>query len=120
MGTIIVAERFCGGITEAEKRQLFDEHITWYQMYGMSMRPVPKSWEEFQEYWDHMCTNVLEDNKATRDVLDLTTLAVPPLRAVDPQVAVGVAAAHVVAVLCLVHGGVVRPAGAKAVGLHLV
>lgn len=78
MGTIIVAERFCGGITEAEKRQLFDEHITWYQMYGMSMRPVPKSWEEFQEYWDHMCTNVLEDNKATRDVLDLTTLAVPP------------------------------------------
>ena len=24
---MIVAERFCGGITEAEKRQLFDEHV---------------------------------------------------------------------------------------------
>ena len=27
VGTIIVAERFCGGITEAQKRQLFDEHV---------------------------------------------------------------------------------------------
>ncbi|WP_082948068.1 oxygenase MpaB family protein [Mycobacterium sp. 852014-52450_SCH5900713] len=72
MGTILVAERFGGGLTEAEKRQLFDEHIQWYRMYGMSMRPVPKTWEEFQVYWDHMCRNVLEDNYATRAVLDLT------------------------------------------------
>ena len=71
VGTIHVAERFCGGLTEDEKRQLFDEHIAWYRMYGMSMRPVPKSWEEFQDYWDRMCREVLEDNKATRDVLDL-------------------------------------------------
>ena len=27
VGTIHVAERFCGGITEDEKRQLFDEHV---------------------------------------------------------------------------------------------
>ena len=72
MGTIMVAERFGGGLTEADKRQLFDEHIQWYRMYGMSMRPVPESWEAFQDYWDHMCRNVLEDNYATRAVLDLT------------------------------------------------
>lgn len=75
---LLVAERLRGGITEAEKRQLFDEHIVWYQMYGMSMRPVPKTWEEFQEYWDHMCANVLEDNKATRDLLDFSTTGKPP------------------------------------------
>ena len=45
-----------------EKRQLFDEHVEWYRMYGMSMRPVPETWEDFQVYWDHMCRNVLEDN----------------------------------------------------------
>jgi uncharacterized protein (DUF2236 family) len=45
MLVIKVAEYFCGGLTEAEKRQLFDEHVQWYRMYGMSMRPVPKSWE---------------------------------------------------------------------------
>jgi uncharacterized protein (DUF2236 family) len=47
-------------------------------MYGMSMRPVPKSWEEFQEYWDHMCHNVLENNWAAREVLDLSTMTKHP------------------------------------------
>ena len=73
-----MAERFCGGLTEAQKRQLFDEHVEWYRMYGMSMRPVPASWEEFQVYWDHMCRNVLENNCAARAVLDLTELPKPP------------------------------------------
>jgi uncharacterized protein (DUF2236 family) len=77
MGTILVAEHFCGGITEDEKRQLFDEHVAWYRMYGMSMRPVPETWEDFQEYWDLMCRNVLEDNRATRDVLDLENYGKP-------------------------------------------
>ena len=78
MGTIVTAEHFMGGLSEVEKRQLFDEHVEWYRLYGMSMRPVPESWEEFQAYWKHMCTDVLEDNSATRDVLDLSTLGVPP------------------------------------------
>ena len=47
-------------------------------MYDMSMRPVPQTWEEFQVYWDHMCTEVLENNKAARDVLDLRGLPKPP------------------------------------------
>ncbi len=34
VGTIHVAERFCGGLTEAQRRQLFDEHVEWYRMYG--------------------------------------------------------------------------------------
>jgi uncharacterized protein (DUF2236 family) len=78
VGTLIVAERFCGGITEAQKRQLFDEHVQWYRMYGMSMRPVPKTWEDFQVYWDQMCREVLENNFAARAVLDLTELPKPP------------------------------------------
>ncbi len=77
VGTVHVAERFCGGITEAEKRQLFDEHIQWYSICGMSMRPVPKTWEDFQIYWDRMSREVLEDNKATRDVLDLAKYPKP-------------------------------------------
>ena len=78
MGTILTAERFGDGLTDAQKRQLFDEHITWYRMYGMSMRPVPKTWEEFQAYWDHMCRNVLENNWAAREVLDLSTMPKHP------------------------------------------
>lgn len=78
MGTILTAEHFGSPLTEADKRRLFDEHLTWYRMYGMSMRPVPASWEEFQVYWDRMCREVLEDTWAARQVLDLSTMPKPP------------------------------------------
>lgn len=76
--TLRTAEHFMGGLTEAQRRTLFDEHVQWYRLYGMSMRPVPRTWEDFQRYWHHMCSHVLEDNKATRDVLDISRLAKPP------------------------------------------
>jgi uncharacterized protein (DUF2236 family) len=78
MGTIVTAERFGGGLTESQKRQLFDEHITWYRMYGMSMRPVPRTWEEFRVYWERMCREVLEDTWAAHQVLDLSSMPKPP------------------------------------------
>ena len=78
MGTILTAEHFGAGLTEADKRRLFDEHITWYRMYGMSMRPVPETWEDFKVYWDRMCREVLEDTWAAREVLDLSTMPKPP------------------------------------------
>ncbi|TRW83402.1 DUF2236 domain-containing protein [Mycolicibacterium sp. 018/SC-01/001] len=68
---IKTAEYFCGGLTDAEKRQLFDEQVQWYRMYGMSMRPVPGSWEEFCEYWDRTCRDELEINRATRDIFSI-------------------------------------------------
>jgi uncharacterized protein (DUF2236 family) len=71
MLVIKVAEYFCGGLTEVEKRQLFEEHVQWYRMYGMSMRPVPKSWEDFQEYWQRVCRDELEINQATLDIFQI-------------------------------------------------
>jgi uncharacterized protein (DUF2236 family) len=65
------AEYFCGGLTEAEKRRLFDEHVRWYRMYGMSMRPVPNTWEEFGEYWERVCRDELEINRATLDIFNM-------------------------------------------------
>ncbi|GAB2782656.1 oxygenase MpaB family protein [Amycolatopsis magusensis] len=77
VSALLIAENFMGGLTAAQQRKMFDEHVQWYRMYGMSMRPVPQTWEEFQEYWHRMCTEVLEDNKATRDVLDIREIAKP-------------------------------------------
>ncbi len=78
MGTVLTAEHFGGGLTEADKRKLFDEHIAWYRLYGMSMRPVPQTWEEFQAYWARMCSEVLENTWAAREVLNLSTVPKPP------------------------------------------
>jgi uncharacterized protein (DUF2236 family) len=77
-GTILTGEHFCGGLTDAQKRQLYEEHKQWYRLYDMSMRPVPETWEDFQVYYDQMCREVLEVNKAATDVLDLSSLGKPP------------------------------------------
>jgi uncharacterized protein (DUF2236 family) len=42
-----------------------------YRMYGMSMRPVPKSWEDFKQYWDRVCREELEINRATLDIFQI-------------------------------------------------
>lgn len=78
MGTILTAEHFGSGLTDDDKRRLFDEHVQWYRMYGMSMRPVPASWEDFQIYWDRMCREELENTWAARAVLDLSTMPKHP------------------------------------------
>ncbi|QII04629.1 DUF2236 domain-containing protein [Rhodococcoides fascians A25f] len=85
MGTVLTADHFMGGLTEEQKVQLFDEHVQWYRLYGMSMRPVPATWPEFQKYWEHMCSTVLEDNMAARGVLDLSKLGPPPYAAWLPD-----------------------------------
>ncbi|MGV0635754.1 oxygenase MpaB family protein [Mycolicibacillus trivialis] len=71
MMVIKLAEYFEGGLTEAEKHQLFDEHVQWYRMYGMSMRPVPESWEDFCRYWDRVCREELELTPAAAGILDM-------------------------------------------------
>ncbi|MDV6014604.1 oxygenase MpaB family protein [Haloechinothrix sp. LS1_15] len=78
MGMIVFNDRLGERLSEGVKRELYAEHVRWYRLYGMSMRPVPPDWESFQRYWEHMCTSVLEVNQATRDVLDLRQLAKPP------------------------------------------
>lgn len=79
MMPILINEYFGDHLTEVHKEQLYAESIQWYRLYGMSMRPVPPDWASFQRYWDHMCADVLEDNAATRQVLEFRDIAKPPL-----------------------------------------
>jgi len=78
MGMVVVQEYLGDPLTPAQKDHVWVEGLQWYSMYGMPMRDLPADWAAFQRYWDYTCENVLEDNKATRDVLDLAELAKPP------------------------------------------
>lgn len=84
-GNVRLCERFGPPLTEEQKRQLFAESKAWYAMYGVSMRPVPDTYEDFLEYWDHMCRNVLCDSPAVRTVLDISTLPAPPFAAMPDR-----------------------------------
>lgn len=76
---ILINDRLGKPLTEEQKAQVYAEGVQWYRLYGMSMRPVPPDWPSFQRYWDHMCRDVLEVNKATLDVRDLSRIGRPPL-----------------------------------------
>ena len=105
VGTLHVAERFCGGLTEAQKRQLFDEHVAVVPDVRHEHAPGPGvAGKTFRLYWDHMCREVLENNYAAREVLNLTELPQTAVRAMDSGLAVGDAAQIARAVLCLGDG----------------
>jgi uncharacterized protein (DUF2236 family) len=76
-GILRGAEFFGEPFTESEKRQLYDEHVQWWRLYGMPMTPVPPSWEDWKRYWQDTLENVLEDTKAARDLLDGATGMAP-------------------------------------------
>ena len=84
-GNVRLCERFGPWLTEGQKRQLFEESKVWYAQYGVSMRPVPETYEDFLEYWDHMCRNVLRDHESVRTVLDIGSLPPPPFLSFIPE-----------------------------------
>ncbi len=45
--------------TLEEKRLLYVEAIQWWQMYGLSMRPVPPTYDDFAVYWQQHLDEVL-------------------------------------------------------------
>jgi uncharacterized protein (DUF2236 family) len=42
------------------------------------MKPVPPDWDAFQEYWEHMINNVLEDSRPVREGLHMYRTMPPP------------------------------------------
>ncbi|MGY2032429.1 oxygenase MpaB family protein [Nocardia gipuzkoensis] len=47
-------DTFVRRLTRAEKEQIFAESRTWYELYGISARNQPATYDEFTHYWDSM------------------------------------------------------------------
>jgi uncharacterized protein (DUF2236 family) len=82
---ILICEHFGRPLTHPQKEQVYAEGVQWWRLYGLSMRPVPPDWDSFVAYFEQMSTHVLEDNKATRAVLDIARIAKPPAAAWLPD-----------------------------------
>ncbi|WP_026917288.1 oxygenase MpaB family protein [Gordonia shandongensis] len=52
---LTITDTFIRRLSDAEKAQIFEESKTWYQLYGVSARSQPDTYEEFCEYWEQMC-----------------------------------------------------------------
>lgn len=86
-------DTFVRRLSRAEKEQMYLESKTWYRRYGVSERPMPADYAEFEKYWDHMIDEVLVAHPTARygvgyvtkgflrpkDVSELTWKLVAPL-----------------------------------------
>jgi uncharacterized protein (DUF2236 family) len=75
---VLITDHFDRPLTPEQKEAYYQEALRWYRLYGVSDRAAPRTWAGFEEYFDRMCREVLEDNRATRAVLDVSRLGPPP------------------------------------------
>ena len=53
------ADTFVKRLSRAEKEQIYLESKTWYRRYGVSDRPMPATYDDFERYWDRMLDEIV-------------------------------------------------------------
>ncbi|GAC56496.1 hypothetical protein GOHSU_08_00240 [Gordonia hirsuta DSM 44140 = NBRC 16056] len=51
---LYITDTFIRPLSRAEKEQIFEESKIWYQLYGVSPRSQPQTYDEFLRYWQSM------------------------------------------------------------------
>lgn len=80
------ADTFVNRLSDAEKEQIYAESKTWYRRYGVSDRPMPATYAEFEQYWDRMLNEVAVPHKTARYGVGYVTKGFPCPRGVNPAV----------------------------------
>lgn len=78
---ILAQELFGTPFTHEEKDQIVREGVTWWDMYGLSERPVIDNYDDLIAYIDEMEDTVLERNETVD--FALRTARVEPVKAPD-------------------------------------
>ena len=55
----------------ADRERLYREGVEWYRRYGVSMAPVPRSYADYRDQWDHYCDDVLEMTTPASSAIDM-------------------------------------------------
>jgi uncharacterized protein (DUF2236 family) len=81
---IATQELFGTPLSIDAKTRLYAESITWYERYGLSMRPVPTDYAAFEDYWAQMLDHVLEPTSIARASIRKPKRRLPaPYRRID-------------------------------------
>ncbi|MBP2471555.1 uncharacterized protein (DUF2236 family) [Crossiella equi] len=67
--TLQVIEVFDRPLSPAARERFYAESVAVYRRYGVSDRPVPATYAEFQAYFDRVCAERLELTPAARGLL---------------------------------------------------
>jgi uncharacterized protein (DUF2236 family) len=78
------ADTFVKRLTQAEKEQIYLESKTWYRRYGVSDRPMPANYAEFERYWDRMMDEIVVAHPTAKYGVGYVTKGFPCPKAVSP------------------------------------
>lgn len=78
------ADTFVKRLTRAEKEQIYLESKTWYRRYGVSDRPMPADYAEFERYWDRMIDEIVVAHPTAKYGVGYVTKGFPCPKAVPP------------------------------------
>ena len=79
------ADTFVKRLTQAEKEQVYLESKTWYRRYGVSDRPMPANYAEFERYWEHMIDEILLAHPTAKYGVGYVTNGFPCPKGVSPM-----------------------------------
>ena len=80
------ADTFVKRLTRAEKEQIYLESKTWYRRYGVSDRPMPSNYAEFERYWDRMMDQTVVAHPTAKYGVGYVTKGFPCPKGVSPAV----------------------------------
>lgn len=80
------ADTFVKRLTDAEKEQIYAESKTWYRRYGVSDRPMPANYAEFERYWDRMLDEIVVAHPTAKYGVGYVTKGFPCPKGVPPRV----------------------------------
>lgn len=80
------ADTFVKKLSRQEKEQMYLESKTWYRRYGVSDRPMPADYDEFERYWLRMIDEVLVAHPTAKYGVGYVTKGFPKPNGVHPMV----------------------------------
>ncbi|KUI29958.1 hypothetical protein AU196_03470 [Mycobacterium sp. IS-1742] len=80
------ADTFVKKLTRAEKEQIYLESKTWYRRYGVSDRPMPATYAEFEKYWERMLDETVVAHQTAKYGVGYVTKGFPCPKGVHPLV----------------------------------
>jgi uncharacterized protein (DUF2236 family) len=78
------ADTFVTPLTLAQKEQIYLESKTWYRRYGVSDRPMPANYADFERYWARMMDEVMVAHPTAKYGVGYVTKGFPCPKGVPP------------------------------------
>jgi uncharacterized protein (DUF2236 family) len=78
------ADTFVKRLSRQEKEQIYLESKTWYRRYGVSDRPMPTTYDEFERYWNRMIDEIVVAHPTAKYGVGYVTKGFPRPKGVHP------------------------------------